>query len=202
MNSESSALQPLLERMNQADPTARREFLQHACSRLQKLAATILAGSFPGLRGRRDVDSVVHETYLRLMQALDQVELPTVADFFRFAAHKMRQVLLDMVRAERRFARREGAGLPEDQSEGGQGPEPGTTYDPARLAQWTEFHERVVELPEEERAVFEMHYYLDLSQAEIARLLGLHPRKVSYLWVAATEKIAEHLDAGATKDVK
>jgi hypothetical protein len=35
-----------------------------------------------------------------------------------------------------------------------------------------------------------MHYYLGLPQAEIARLLNLHPRKVSYLWIAATEELA------------
>ena len=50
-------------------------------------------------------------------------------------------------------------------------------------------------LPERERAVFEMHYYLDLPQAEIAQILELHPRKVSYLWVAATEKLSEDLHA-------
>jgi DNA-directed RNA polymerase specialized sigma24 family protein len=41
-----------------------------------------------------------------------------------------------------------------------------------------------------------MHYYLGLPQAEIADLLGLHPRKVSYLWVAATEKLAGVLPQG------
>ena len=60
---------------------------------------------------------------------------------------------------------------------------------------WTEFHEKVATLSEQERAVFEMHYYLELPQAEIARMLDLHPRKVSYLWVAATEKLGEGLDA-------
>jgi hypothetical protein len=39
-----------------------------------------------------------------------------------------------------------------------------------------------------------MHYYLDLPQAAIAQTLGLHPRKVSYLWIAATEKLGEGLD--------
>jgi hypothetical protein len=32
------------------------------------------------------------------------------------------------------------------------------THDPARLALWTEFHEKVATLSEQERAVFEMHY--------------------------------------------
>ena len=58
----------------------------------------------------------------------------------------------------------------------------------------SEFHARVADLPEDERRVFELHYYLELPQAEIARMLGLHPRKVSYLWVAGTERLADHLD--------
>ncbi|QEL19611.1 sigma factor-like helix-turn-helix DNA-binding protein [Limnoglobus roseus] len=58
---------------------------------------------------------------------------------------------------------------------------------------WTEFHRRVAELPDDERSVFEMHYYLDLPQAEIAAALALHPRKVSRLWLAATDKLSDCL---------
>src|SRR5262249_42012757 len=114
--------------------------------------------------------------------------------FFRLAAHKFRQVLLDMAQRESRRAQREVLGLSGAE---GTGPIPvsaGTTYDPARLALWSEFHEKVATLSEQERAVFEMHYYLELPQAEIARVMELHPRKVSYLWIAATEKLGEGLD--------
>jgi RNA polymerase sigma factor (sigma-70 family) len=104
-------------------------------------------------------------------------------------------VLLDMAQSERRRGQREALGLSGTNGEGPAAPAASTTYDPARLALWTEFHEKVAELSEQERAVFEMHYYLELPQAEIARLLGLHPRKVSYLWIAATEKLGEGLDA-------
>jgi hypothetical protein len=48
----------------------------------------------------------------------------------------------------------------------------------------------------DEEPVFKMHYYLELPQAEIAQVLELHPRKVSYLWIAATEKLGEGLDTG------
>jgi DNA-directed RNA polymerase specialized sigma24 family protein len=51
----------------------------------------------------------------------------------------------------------------------------------------------VGQLDEAERSVFEMHYYLGLPQAEVAKLLKLHPRKVSYLWIAATERLADVL---------
>jgi len=187
-------LQALLGRLREGDKAARRQFLELACGRLRRLAARILYGSFPNLQSRHDVDSVVHETWLRLIQALDATDPPTVEDFFRLAAHKIRQVLLDMADRKRRIDRREtllgtgsmrlGAAVqqPED-----------NTYDASRLALWTEFHNRVGLLADPERTVFEMHYYLGLPQVEIARLLKLHPRKVSYLWIAATEKLADVL---------
>jgi RNA polymerase sigma factor (sigma-70 family) len=194
MNGDDSALlQGLLDRLRQGDREARRLLLERACERLRRLAGRMLHGSFPELARRHEVDSVVHETWVRLLQALDRTEPPTVADFFRLAAHKFRQVLLDLAQSERRRAHREVLGL---SGADGEGPSPSAaspTHDPARLALWTEFHEKVATLSEQERAVFEMHYYLELTQAEIARVLELHPRKVSYLWIAATEKLGEGL---------
>jgi len=193
----TSQLQTLLDRLRQGDRQARREFLEQVCERLRRLAAKILSGSFPNLQPRHEVDSVVHETWLRLMQALDKADPPTVADFFRLAAHKIRQVLLDMADRQRRIDQRETfLGLADSQAAGPDSPhaEPGNqTYDGAKLALWTELHNKVGLLPEDERTVFEMHYYLGLPQSEIARALDLHPRKVSYLWIAATENLAGEL---------
>jgi RNA polymerase sigma factor (sigma-70 family) len=191
----SVELQALLDRLRQGDREARRLLLERACERLRRLAGRMLHGSFPELARRHELDSVVHETWLRLLQALEKTEPPTVADFFRLAAHKFRQVLLDMAQGERRRAQREVLGLSGADSAGPAPSAESTTFDPARLTLWTEFHERVAALGEPERAVFEMHYYLDLPQAEIARVLELHPRQVSRLWVAATETLGEGLDA-------
>jgi RNA polymerase sigma factor (sigma-70 family) len=196
MNEDGSAeLQGLLDRLRQGDREARRLLLERACERLRRLAGRMLHGSFPELARRHELDSVVHETWVRLLQALEKTEPPTVADFFRLAALKFRQVLLDMAQSERRRAQREVLGLSGADSEGRAPSAASSTYDPARLALWTEFHEKVGTLSEQERAVFEMHYYLELPQATIAQVLKLHPRKVSYLWIAATEKLGEGLDA-------
>jgi RNA polymerase sigma factor (sigma-70 family) len=186
-------LQRLLDRLRAGDQAARREFLEQACHRLRRLAGKILAGSFPNLQRRHDVDSVVHETWLRLMQAMQKADPPTVADFFRLAAHKIRQVLLDMVSQRQREHHQNETLMPANDSLASRN-EPGDqSLDGARLAVWTEFHNRVGELAEAERTIFEMHYYLGLPQAEIAQILELHPRKVSYLWVAATEQLAGDL---------
>src|SRR6516165_4193838 len=108
---DSAELQGLLDRLRQGDREARRLLLERACERLRRLAERMLYGSFPELARRHELDSVVHETWLRLLQALDTTEPPTVADFFRLAAHKFRQVLLDMAQGERRRAQREVLGL-------------------------------------------------------------------------------------------
>lgn len=186
-------LQAVIDRMKQGDVAARRELLERACGRLRRLAAKLMSGSFPAVHRRHELDSVVHDAWMRLLQALEAAQPLTVADFFRLAAHKIRQVLLDMVEKQRRQAGREMLGL--NHSSFAQFAETAErsdhTHDPAKLALWTEFHEKVARLADEERQVFELHYYLDLPQTEIARALDLHPRKVSYLWVAATEKLAE-----------
>src|SRR5215470_157835 len=104
---DSVVLQSLLDRLRQGDREARRLVLERACERLRRLAGLMLHGSFPEVARRHELDSVVHETWVRLLQALEKTEPPTVADFFRLAAHKIRQVLLDMAERQQRRARRE-----------------------------------------------------------------------------------------------
>src|SRR5207247_388749 len=122
----------LLDRMGQGDEAARRELLERAVARLRKLTARLFHQSFPGLQDQHDLDSVVHDTWLRLLQALETVRPPTVVDFFRFAAHKARQVLLDLAERHKRQGGREVLGL-SDVTARGQGAE-NRSFDPARLA--------------------------------------------------------------------
>src|SRR5262249_12665526 len=84
----SVALQGLLDRLRQGDREARWLLLERACERLRRLAGRMLQGSFRELARRHELDSVVHETWVRLLQALDKTEPPTVADFFRLAARR------------------------------------------------------------------------------------------------------------------
>jgi hypothetical protein len=38
-----------------------------------------------------------------------------------------------------------------------------------------------------------MHFFMNISQAEVARLLGWEPKKVSRKWLAASLKLADYL---------
>jgi len=183
-------LQQLIDRFPQGGAEVRRELLELAMNRLRRLAAKMLGQSFPALQVGHDVDSVVHETWLRLLPALDQTEPETVQDFFRLAAHKIRQVLLDMVERGRRFSNQQPFPL----SDSSVGFDPSqTSFDPAQLMMWSEFHQRVATLEDNERQVFEMHYYLEIPKVQIARLLNVPPRKVSQLWIKATDQLTVDL---------
>jgi RNA polymerase sigma factor (sigma-70 family) len=187
-------LQGLIDRLRRGDDSARAELLTRAYHRLRRIAASMYHRDFPRLKDRHDLESVVDESWSRLMRALETVRPPTVEDFLRLVAHKVRQVLLDMVDQQRRRDGWVRDGLLNAPEQPGRVEPVDNSFDPSRLALLTEFHRQVENLPEDQRAVFDLHYYTDLPQAEVARVLGLHPRKVSYLWVAATEQLAEWLD--------
>ena len=191
MSADSSIeLQVLLDRLQNGDPAARGDLLVRAFDRLRRLTAKMLGQSVPRLQVDHDLDSVVNETWIRLVRALDQTSPATVQDFFSLAALKIRQVLLDIARKEVRLDRQHERPLMTDNSTGDSALEQ-DTRNPLRLAMWTEFHTRVAKLPDDERQVFEMHYYLELPQAEIARLIGVAPRQVSRLWVRALDRLTE-----------
>lgn len=183
MGETTTDLQAILDRIDRGDARAWDELIDRAYHRLRRLAGTIFHQSFPALADRHELDSVLSETWFRLRQALEAARPASVPDFYRLAAHKIRHVLLDMAERQRLRDRREG---------GPAGPDPGgQADDPARLQQWTEFHQAVAALPEAEREVVELRFYAGLTNEEIARVLGLHPRKVSYLWVGAAERLAD-----------
>jgi RNA polymerase sigma-70 factor (ECF subfamily) len=178
----TAQLQHWLERMHDGDEAARQELIACAYERLRLLARRIFHDDFPRLRNLHETDSIVHESASRLLNALKEVRPPTVRDFFTFAAAQMRRVLLDMARRPK-----PPAGLADEQV--GQD----STHDPAKIAVWTEFHEKVQQLPDKERAVVDLYLYQGLSQAETARLLELHEKEVSRLWLRARMKLADRV---------
>ena len=191
-DSSVDELQLLLSQWSTRSPELKRRILERSLGRMRALAQKMLNESFPGLARLHDVDSVINESWMRLAQALERCDVPTVQDYYRLVAFKLRHVLLDMVRKRKHqlmpHMERSDGGPPEavDLSD--------RTYDPVQLHAWTEFHERVAQLDEVERQVFEMHYYLELTQAQVATLLNIPPRQVSRHWIKATERLTKGIE--------
>lgn len=191
---QSTHLQRLLDRLRQGDDAARQELVGCAYERLRLLARKIFHRDFPRLENLHETDSFLHEAVVRLLQALQQVQPPTVADFFTFAAAQMRRVLVDAARRQDRRGNVVGHGgaAQATSSQELRRDEPAdTAHGPANLAVWTEFHQKVEELPRQERDVVDLHWYQGLTQAETARLLGVHEKVVSRCWISAQLKMAD-----------
>jgi RNA polymerase sigma factor (sigma-70 family) len=188
-------LEILIDRLRRGDADARREMLQRAHSRLLRIAATVFQQDFPALHGRHELESVVSELWMRLVGALEATQPETVEGFFGLVFVKVRQVLLDMAQRQRRADALRIGRYRADESDGSADfDQADTTHDPGQLAVFTEFHEQIERLPEEQRRIFELHYYGGFSQAEIAQMLGLHRKRVSRLWLAATGRLAQWLE--------
>lgn len=184
---ESARLQLLIDRLQNGDDSARQELVGCAYERLRLLARKMLHADFPRLHNLHATGSVLDEAALRLLTALKEVPLQTVSEFFSFAAVQMRRVLTDMARHQSREAQVE-----EDSSASGPAfDEADTTWDPTDLAVWTEFHQKVEELPEKERKVVDLHWYQGLTQAETAYILEISQSDVSRCWMRARLKLLE-----------
>lgn len=205
--SDRTDLQSLLERVNAGGDTARQAWNELICqthNRLLRLARRIFYGDFPNLRNNHQTNSILHQAVIRLDRALESVHPATMSDFFRLSAQHMRWVLLDLARERRREAGRERVdpGYGDDSQErAGAGHEPSDdTYEPGRLAEWGEIHERIEALPEKERAVVELLWYQGLTQAEAAAVLGVSERTIKYRWRDARVKLGAALQEEVPED--
>jgi RNA polymerase sigma factor (sigma-70 family) len=68
-----------------------------------------------------------------------------------------------------------------------------STHNLPWLAAWTRFHEKIGELPEEERKFFKLLWYQELSQAEAAEVLAVAEITVRRRWQAARRRLHDLL---------
>jgi RNA polymerase sigma factor (sigma-70 family) len=188
-------IQALLDRLRRGDGSARRELLDRAHHRLVKIASALFQRDFRDLQGRHDLESVVDEAWMGLLRALDSIQPETAERFFGLIFVKVRHALLRIARRQRRLdAPRLNGPLDANAPNALDAFDDGdSTNEPGRLAILSELHEQVELLPEPEKTVFGLHYYLGLTQVEAAEIMGLPPKQVSRLWLQATKRLAKWL---------
>jgi RNA polymerase sigma-70 factor (ECF subfamily) len=192
-------IQGCLDRLRAGDESARDGLLEAACERLRALTHRMLR-DYPGVRRWEQTDDVAQNAAVRLCRALREVRPPTPRDFFAVAALQVRRELIDLAR---HYAGPLGLGANHASQaangrNAGDTPSPfsaaaDSTLDPVRLAAWAEFHCRADALPEEERAVFDLLWYQELSQAEAAELLGISESTVKRRWQSARLRLSDQL---------
>lgn len=200
ISNQTVAIQDRLDRLRAGDELARRELIECACQRLERLTRKMLHG-WQRVHRWEETSDVMQNAMLRLYRALASAQPASVADFFRLAALNIRRELFDL--AKHYYgpcgagARHATIGLRAQGSEEPAAWEPAESdSDPARAAAWAEFHAQVETLPDEEREVFDLLWYQELSQAEAAGVLGVSERTVKRRWAAA--RLSLHKLLGGT----
>jgi RNA polymerase sigma factor (sigma-70 family) len=175
--------QTWIQRLQEGDPTARNELLNHSCERLRRLARRML----------RD--------FARLKRWEDTDDTPSSArHFYALAALQIRRELIDLARqyyGPEGIGAKHASNVQADPSTSM--PQAGrvdSTMEPSRLAVWSEFHQRVDTLPEQEREVFDLLWYRELTQAEAAALLGISEATLKRRWLAARRRLHQTLKGG------
>jgi RNA polymerase sigma-70 factor (ECF subfamily) len=193
---QTTAIQFWVDRLHSGDDSARAALLESAFERLTRLARKMLK-SYPRVGRWEQTDDVLQNALIRLDRALRDAAPGTARDFFRLAAVQVRRELIDLAR---HYQGPEGMDAHhwtwEESADGSSGaPDVGEmTFDPVRLAAWTEFHGRIESLNVEDRELFDLLWYQGLTQAEAAALLELSERQVNRRWIAARLKLGAALD--------
>jgi RNA polymerase sigma factor (sigma-70 family) len=193
----SAAIEGWLRQLRGGDDQARKELLNCACERLTHLTRRMLKG-FGRVKRWEQTDDVVQNSLLRLYRTLADVQPADAVEFYRLAALNIRRELLDL---SRHYYGPRGLGANyasvekgPDQSQAGRGfDQAAVDDDPGRLAAWTAFHAQVEELPDDEKAVFDLLWYQELSQAEAATLLNVSERTIKRRWASARLRLHEVL---------
>jgi RNA polymerase sigma-70 factor (ECF subfamily) len=188
-------LQHCLDRLQQGETAARDELVKTACERLSRLARKMLKAD-GRLRRWEETGDVFQNAMLRLCRALREVTPGSLREFFRLAALQIRRELIDLAR---HYYGPGGLAAHHETLRPGDGRDarapaldPSDSRDePSKLALWTEFHERVGALPEDEREVFDLVCYQGLTHAEAAKLLDVSTKTVQRRWQAACLKLHE-----------
>ncbi len=187
---DSEHLQGMLARVRAGDLAARDELIRGCIDRLEQLVRKMLR-SFPGVRRYEDTGDVLQESMIRLLRSLESVEVTSTRDFFNFAATHICRELIDLARhyqGPRGMGRHQSVGLDDTECPGG--PDEAAAED---LERWAELHERVMELPAEEREVFSLAFYHGWTQPRIAELFGVNERTVRRRLRQAVRKLTRQL---------
>ncbi len=198
--SQTELLDRQLERLRSGESDAINGLLSHASARLEHLTRKMLAG-FAQVRRHEQTDDVLQNAYLRLTRALSDSPPNDLQHFFRLAALQIRRELIDMAR--KYSGKKELSLQAADDEEGTPGAfDPGErTNDPRRIAEWTEFHRCIAELPEKEREVVDLLLYNGLSQQDAAEVMQVDVRSIKRYWQRARLALFERLQGSPTSPV-
>ncbi len=175
----------ILSAIEHGDRHAAGQLLPLVYNELRRLAAQKLAQERPGQT--LDATALVHEAYLRLVDAEQVQRWEGRGHFFAAAAEAMRRILVEQAR--RKGRRKHGGGRAREADEQAiAAPER-----PERLLALDEALERLTKSNPQAAALVKLRYFAGCSNAEAASCLGVSPRKANQVWAYARAWLLEEL---------
>jgi RNA polymerase sigma-70 factor (ECF subfamily) len=194
----SADLAECLQRLERGDLTARDRIIELCAGRLRELAHRMLA-RFPGVRRWEDTDDVFQNAAMRLHRALGAMQFDSPRSIMALAATQLHRELIDLARRHAgpaSYAANHGTNvMPLPAADSGAEQYINQTPDSeTNLDRWALFHEAIGNLPQDQREVFHLVWYLGANQKTIATLLDCSERTVKYRWRSAREAVRAALD--------
>lgn len=200
----TTIIQGLLDRLATGDESAKDELIKHSMERLRRLARKMLREN-PAVRRWDETDDVFQNALIRLNRALQTERPESTRRFVGLAATQIRRELIDLWR-HHYGPQGDGAHHASDPGQadslGGASP----MYDqgavdtaPNEIASedMERFHAAVGQLPEEVREVFEKSFYLDMTQDDIAKDIGVSTKTIKRRWREAKLELGKLLNPSA-----
>jgi RNA polymerase sigma factor (sigma-70 family) len=190
----NAVIADILAAHRRGDPAAIESLVTHCQKRIEYIASRLLR-VHPEVRRWEDTADVVQKSLVRLMMALRASRPESESHLLRLAALQVRREVIDLIRhytgphspvaqLETNAFKKNGEVLMRVDAA------PAADADTATVAErWSRFHAAVANLPDEQRHVFEMTWYLGIDQATIADVEGCSTRTVKRRWQAAQASI-------------
>ncbi len=176
----------LLSALEQGDPHAASQLLPLVYDELRKLAAQKLAQEKPGQT--LQATALVHEAYLRLVDADQAQSWDSRRHFFAAAAEAMRRILVEQARRKRSVkhgGQRTRIDLDEALVVG---------HEPREdLLELDEPLEQLAGVDPRAAELVKLRFFAGLTGAETAEVLGISPRAADMLWAYARAWLFEKL---------
>jgi RNA polymerase sigma factor (sigma-70 family) len=183
------------------DDTARGRLVEICNTRLRELSHRLL-GKFAKVRRWDDTDDVAQNAALRLYRALADTVPESPRGLMGLMATQIQRELIDLARKHSgpmSYAANHGTNVRRDRD--------GEVFVVDELAdrahddaeeipieRWKQFHVAVEALPDEQREVFKLIWYLGLDQQSAADALGMSLRTLARRWQEARQAVGRALE--------
>lgn len=185
----------LLDRAATGDAQAYGELIARVSGRLLKLTRKMLR-KYPKLRRWEQTDDVFQNATIRLDRSLRKVKPDSPRNFFGLATLEIRRALIDLCRHH--FGPEGAAGKYQSDIDGDK--DGGILRnEPDRhalesLEIWSQSHEAVERLPDDERELMHLVRYGGMKQAEAAAVLGVSVPTIKRRWYRARLRLHAIMD--------